>query len=100
MPSVKNPNGPSQNRLKARASRARKVTSKSAAGKNKSRALKADEKRGAREGLLPNSGPRRALGKKQQQKLDRRIANEMKRRDQEAAAAGAEEEGDEEEMKG
>ncbi|KXJ92595.1 hypothetical protein Micbo1qcDRAFT_194008 [Microdochium bolleyi] len=102
MPSVKNPNGPSQNRLKARASRARKVTSKSNAGRGKSRVLKADEKRGAREGLLPTSGPRRALGKKQQQKLDRRIAKELKRKAElEGAEGGAEDEEDEgeEEMK-
>ncbi|KAJ1328902.1 hypothetical protein MN608_05631 [Microdochium nivale] len=80
MPSVRNPNGASQNRLKARASKARKITSKSTAGRGKSRGLLADEKRGAREGLLPTSGPRRALGKKQQQKLDRRNANAMKRK--------------------
>ncbi|KAH7032734.1 uncharacterized protein B0I36DRAFT_347911 [Microdochium trichocladiopsis] len=98
MPSVKNPNGPSQNRLKARASKARKQTSKAASGRNKSRALKADEKRGAREGLLPTSGPRRALGKKQQQKLERRIANELKRREAEEGATAAGEE-EEEEMK-
>ncbi|KAI1869957.1 uncharacterized protein JN550_005547 [Neoarthrinium moseri] len=79
MPSVKNPNGPSKNRLAARRASARKRSQKaSAAGQTK--VNKADQKRGAGGGLLPTSGPNRALSAKAQKKLERRTARAMKRK--------------------
>ncbi|KAI2463827.1 hypothetical protein F4781DRAFT_437039 [Annulohypoxylon bovei var. microspora] len=82
MPSVKNPNGPSKNRLMARAATARKANQKRVAGApNKdNRVAKADLTRGARAGLLPTSGPNRALSSKKQRKLDRKIKHALKRK--------------------
>lgn len=79
MPSVKNPNAPSRNRLAARASKVRKQRQKkSAAGKTG--ISKNDAARGARPGLLPNSGPRAAVSSKKQRKLDRKLGYALKRK--------------------
>ncbi|KAI5919070.1 hypothetical protein F4810DRAFT_528203 [Camillea tinctor] len=88
MPSVKNPNGPSKNKLAARAAKARQRAQKqSSAGKSahKSRVEKADTSRGAREGLLPTSGPNRAVSGKRRRKLERKLGYALKRK---AAAEG------------
>lgn len=84
MPSRKNPNVPSKNRLAARAGKQRK-TREYAASQNvlaaKGGAIaKADARRGARPGLLPTSGPRAAVSKKKQRKLDRALGHAMKRK--------------------
>lgn len=79
MPSVKNPNGPSQNRQAAmRASAKKKAQKSSAAGQ--SRISKSDARRGAREGILPTSGPNRALSAKKQRKVDKARAHALKRK--------------------
>ncbi|KAK7906405.1 hypothetical protein PG985_016411 [Apiospora marii] len=79
MPSVKNPNGPSKNRQAAmRASAKKKAQKSSAAGQG--RVLKSDARRGAREGILPTSGPNRALSAKKQRKLDKARAHALKRK--------------------
>lgn len=83
MPSVKNPNGPSKNRLMARAAKARQQGQKrSAAGLNEKthRISKADATRGAKPGLLPTSGPNRALSSKARRKLDRKLGYAMQRK--------------------
>ena len=78
MPSVKNPNGPSKNRLAARASRARKNrTKKSLAGKHKIDA--ADVRRGAKPGLLPTSGPNRRISAKKAKKLEKKLGYAVQR---------------------
>ncbi|KAH6652266.1 hypothetical protein BKA67DRAFT_661020 [Truncatella angustata] len=79
MPSVKNPNGPSKNRLNARRASARKRTQK-AATTPADRIEKADRTRGAGGGLLPTSGPRRALSAKKQRKVDRKLNYAIKRK--------------------
>jgi len=78
MPSVKNPNMPSQNRLSARAAKARKVQQKRSA-EGQSRIAKGDAKRGARPGILPSSGPRAALSSKKRRKLERKLGYAVKR---------------------
>lgn len=81
MPSVKNPNGPSKNRLAARAATARKQNEKRIAGSSKKdRVEKADTKRGARAGILPTSGPNAALSSKKRRKLEKKMAHAMKRK--------------------
>ncbi|KAI1098271.1 hypothetical protein F4804DRAFT_131803 [Jackrogersella minutella] len=82
MPSVKNPNGPSKNRVAARAATARKANKKRSAGavNKENRVAKADEKRGARLGLLPTSGPNRALSSKKKRKLERKLGHALKRK--------------------
>ncbi|KAI1499617.1 hypothetical protein F5X99DRAFT_410966 [Biscogniauxia marginata] len=81
MPSVKNPNGPSKNRLVARAAKARKRAQKqSSSGQVKDRVVKADVKRGARTGLLPTSGPNAAVSAKRRRKLERKIGYALKRK--------------------
>jgi len=81
MPSVKNPNKPSQNRLAARAAKSRKVQQKrSAAGQ--SRIEKSDTKRGARPGILPSSGPRAVLSSKKRRKLERKMGYALKRKEE------------------
>ncbi len=99
--SVKNPNGPSKNRVAARASKAKKVRQqKSFAGKHK--IPLADTMRGARPGLLPNSGPRAAVSGKKARKMEKKLGYALKRKmqadgeeamqgKQRAAAACAEE---------
>ncbi|KAI0123967.1 hypothetical protein BJ170DRAFT_68115 [Xylariales sp. AK1849] len=79
MPSVKNPNGYSKNRLTARAATARKKSQKSSAA-GRSKINKADQKRGAGGGLLPTSGPRAAISSKKQRKLDRKTKHALQRR--------------------
>ena len=78
MPSVKNPNVPSRNRLAARAAKARKVQQKRSA-QGQSRIAKGDSKRGARPGILPSSGPRAALSSKKRRKLERKLGYAVKR---------------------
>ncbi|KAL0466824.1 hypothetical protein QR685DRAFT_89652 [Neurospora intermedia] len=83
MPSVKNPNGPSKNRLIARAASLRKQRQReSAQGKLEKihKITKEDLARGARPGLLPNSGPRKALGKKAQRKLEKKLGYAIRRK--------------------
>ncbi|KAI0159968.1 hypothetical protein GGR52DRAFT_171621 [Hypoxylon sp. FL1284] len=82
MPSVKNPNAPSKNRLAARAAKARKQNRKrtTGPGKQSSRVEKADTKRGARDGLLPTSGPNAALSAKKRRKLERKLGYALKRK--------------------
>ncbi|ETS79623.1 hypothetical protein PFICI_09476 [Pestalotiopsis fici W106-1] len=79
MPSVKNPNGPSKNRLAARRASARKQSQK-AAKTSKDKVVKADQKRGAGGGLLPTSGPRAKLSAKKQRKVDRKLGYALKRK--------------------
>lgn len=84
MPSRKNPNAPSKNRLAARANKQRKTRQFAAAQGQlaaKGGAIaKADARRGARPGLLPTSGPRAAISKKKQRKLERALGHAMKRK--------------------
>lgn len=79
MPSVKNPNGPSKNRIAARRSSARKTRrQRSEHAKNKISHI--DTQRGARPGLLPNSGPGAALSSKKARKVEKALKHAMKRR--------------------
>ena len=80
MPSVKNPNGPSKNRLAARQASARKRSQKQAATGRASRIEKADRTRGGGGGLLPTSGPNRAISAKKQRKLDRAAHHALQRK--------------------
>ncbi|KAI1329033.1 hypothetical protein F5Y16DRAFT_367218 [Xylariaceae sp. FL0255] len=88
MPSVKNPNGPSKNRLAARKATARKHSAKSAARASQSQSslnqshkiTKADSKRGARAGILPTSGPNAAVSGKKARKLARKMGYALKRK--------------------
>lgn len=80
MPSVKNPNGPSKNRLTARTAKARKQGEKRTAAAGKSRVAKADIRRGARPGLLPTSGPNAAISAKKRRKLERKMGHALKRK--------------------
>lgn len=94
MPSVKNPNTVSRNRQIARASKARKQALQHAAtAKLASRVDKADARRGARPGLLPTSGPNRALSKKKQRKVEKQLAHAIRRKAEEEAAKEVEMEG-------
>ncbi len=97
MPSVKNPNAPSKNRLAARAAKQRKASHQALAQTRLARTggsiAKADARRGARPGLLPTSGPRAAVSKKRARRDEKRIAHALRRK-REA------EEGVEGEMKG
>ncbi len=90
MPSVKNPNGPSKNRLAARAARARKQGQKHTSMAGKSRIAKADTRRGARTGLLPTSGPNAVISAKKKRKLDRKMGYALKRKMEGDAEAPAE----------
>lgn len=79
MPSVSNPNGPSKNRIAARASKAKKVRrQKSAAGQSK--ISKAAAAHGARPGLRAASGPTRKLSAKKTRKLERKMGHALKRK--------------------
>lgn len=83
MPSVKNPNGPSKNRLAARTATARKHSAKQVARKTQiehHKISKADARRGARAGLLPTSGPNAAVSGKKARKLERKMGYALKRR--------------------
>lgn len=79
MPSVSNPNGPSKNRLAARASKAKKVRrQKSQEARHK--IAKTDTTRGARPGLLPTSGPRKPVSGKKARKLEKKMGYALKRK--------------------
>jgi hypothetical protein len=79
MPSGGNLNGPSKNRLAARASKAKKQRrTKSEQGRTK--ITHKDSARGARPGLLPTSGPRAKLSGKKARKLEKQMAHAMKRK--------------------
>ena len=79
MPSVKNPNGPSKNRLAARATKLKSQRrKKSEEGRNK--ISKADSTRGARPGILPTSGPRAKLSAKKARKLEKKMGNALRRK--------------------
>ncbi|KAK2590309.1 hypothetical protein QQS21_012003 [Conoideocrella luteorostrata] len=79
MPSVKNPNGPSKNRLAARAAASKKVRRKqSELARNK--ISKQDISRGARPGILPTSGPRAKISAKKARKLEKKMGYAVKRR--------------------
>ncbi|CAM1502775.1 Fc.00g075510.m01.CDS01 [Cosmosporella sp. VM-42] len=80
MPSVKNPNHPSKNRLAARRSSAKKVSRKRTADAPKSKIEKADSTRGARPGLMPTSGPRKPISAKRARKLEKKMGYAMKRK--------------------
>ncbi|KAI1360105.1 hypothetical protein F5Y08DRAFT_55808 [Xylaria arbuscula] len=83
MPSVKNPNGPSKNRLAARTAKARKLSAKQLARKTRTeqhKITKADASRGARAGLLPTSGPNAAVSAKKMRKLERKMGYALKRK--------------------
>ncbi|KAH8168171.1 hypothetical protein CIB48_g57 [Xylaria polymorpha] len=95
MPSVKNPNGPSKNRLAARTATARKHTTKRAAretlhasltAQSSGRITKADARRGARSGILPTSGPNKAVSGKKARKLERKMGYALQRKMEEAEA--------------
>lgn len=85
MPSVKNPNTVSRNRQVARAAKAKKAAQKKSSAGKKSRIEKSDVRRGAREGILPTSGPRAALSSKKQKKLERQLKYALKRKEEAAA---------------
>ncbi len=78
MPSVKNPNVKSHNRLVARAAKDKKANKKK--GGPAGGITKADAKRGARPGLLPNSGPNAALSSKKKRKLEKKLGYALKRK--------------------
>ena len=79
MPSVSNPNGPSRNRLAARASKAKKIQrQKSKAGQHK--ISKKEASLGARPGLAANSGPTRVLSKKKARKLEKKMGYALRRK--------------------
>lgn len=79
MPSVKNPNGPSKNRIAASAAKKKKEQQrKSRAGQTK--ISKSAAARGARPGLLPTSGPGAALSSKKKRKLEKAMAHALKRK--------------------
>lgn len=81
MPSVKNPNKPSKNRIAAKANKVRKQRQKeSAAGRHIAGVVKSDLRHGARPGLLPTSGPRKPLSSKAQRKLDKKLGHALKRK--------------------
>ncbi|KAF5018624.1 hypothetical protein F66182_9374 [Fusarium sp. NRRL 66182] len=79
MPSVSNPNGPSKNRLAARASKARKDRRKRSE-MPKDKVAKADTTRGARKGLLPTSGPRAKMSAKKARKMEKKMGYALKRK--------------------
>lgn len=87
MPSVKNPNGPSKNRLAARAATARKHSARQQVrktqhqqqGSSNVKMARADARRGARAGILPTSGPNAALSAKKARKLERRVGHALRR---------------------
>ncbi|XWX00177.1 hypothetical protein V2A60_008197 [Cordyceps javanica] len=91
MPSVKNPNGPSKNRLAARAAKARKTRQKrSEEGRHK--IAKVDVMRGARPGILPTSGPNAKISSKKARKLQKQLGHALRRKAEaegEAAMADA-----------
>ncbi|TQN66968.1 hypothetical protein CSHISOI_08514 [Colletotrichum shisoi] len=79
MPSVKNPNGPSKNRLANRALGA-KMQRRKKSEANRNKILKTDAMRGAKPGLAPTSGPNAPLSKKKAKKVEKRIAHALRRK--------------------
>lgn len=79
MPSVKNPNGPSKNRLAARASSAKKNQNQRVRA-GQTGITKFAAAHGARQGLRPNSGPGRKLSSKKQKKLDKAMGHALRRK--------------------
>ncbi|KAK3370019.1 hypothetical protein B0H63DRAFT_305671 [Podospora didyma] len=86
MPSRKNPNQPSKNRIASIMGRTKKDNEKRAATAGMTRVQKADTRMGARSGLMPTSGPRAPLSKKKQKKVDQRLALALKRKEAEEGA--------------
>ncbi|KAL7929816.1 hypothetical protein V8C35DRAFT_172000 [Trichoderma chlorosporum] len=80
MPSVKNPNRLSKNRLAARAAKAKKANQKRADPANQNKITKADRTRGARPGLMPTSGPRAPISGKKARKLEKKMGYALKRK--------------------
>ncbi|KAL2162901.1 hypothetical protein VTH06DRAFT_6737 [Thermothelomyces fergusii] len=84
MPSVKNPNAPSKNRLAARAAkllkRRQKASKMGQLARQGGAVAKADARRGARPGLLPTSGPNAAVSKKKLRKLEKAMRHALQRR--------------------
>jgi hypothetical protein len=80
MPSVKNPNRPSKNRMAARAATTRRNNQKRSDPVNKNKIAKADKTRGARPGLLPTSGPRAKISSKKARKLEKKMGYALKRK--------------------
>ncbi|VUC28166.1 unnamed protein product [Clonostachys rosea] len=79
MPSVKNPNGMSKLRASARALKAKKVQ-RQISEQNKNKISRKDVARGARPGLLPNSGPRAKVSGKKARKLEKKMGYALKRK--------------------
>lgn len=79
MPSVKNPNGPSKNRLAARATKA-KAQRRKKSEEARHKISKAETTRGARPGLLPTSGPRAQISAKKARKLEKKMGYAIQRK--------------------
>ncbi|CAG9942365.1 unnamed protein product [Clonostachys rosea f. rosea IK726] len=79
MPSVKNPNGMSKIRAAARSLKAKKAQ-RQISEQNKNKISRKDVARGARPGLLPNSGPRAKLSGKKARKLEKKMGYALKRK--------------------
>lgn len=79
MPSVKNPNKPSKNRMAARSSKAKKLQ-RQRVEEAQHKISKKDAARGARPGLLPSSGPNRKLSAKKARKLEKKMGYAIKRK--------------------
>ncbi|KAK1756968.1 hypothetical protein QBC47DRAFT_412317 [Echria macrotheca] len=94
MPSVKNPNTTSKNRLAAQQNKAKKRASKQATPTS-AFFTKQDIQRGAkpRGGLLPTSGPRAAVSKKKARKIEQRRKLVERRKRELGLISGVEEEG-------
>ncbi|KAL1838483.1 hypothetical protein VTJ49DRAFT_2621 [Mycothermus thermophilus] len=95
MPSIKNPNFLSKNRLAARAAKLKKQRQKAAERNRLAKVpggeeLAKDVKRGARPGLLPTSGPRAAISKKKLRKLERMRGYVLKRKLEQEGLIGEE----------
>ncbi|CAH0044440.1 unnamed protein product [Clonostachys solani] len=79
MPSVKNPNGMSKLRVSARSLKAKKAQ-RQISEQNKNKISRKDVARGARPGLLPNSGPRAKVSGKKARKLEKKMGYALKRK--------------------
>lgn len=79
MPSVKNPNGMSKIRASARSLKAKKAQ-RQISEQNKNKISRKDVARGARPGLLPNSGPRAKVSGKKARKLEKKKGYALKRK--------------------
>jgi hypothetical protein len=79
MPSGGNLNGPCKNRMAARSSKAKKQR-RQKAEHARNKITKADTTRGARPGLLPNSGPNAKISAKKAKKLEKKMGYAIKRK--------------------